>query len=211
MTDDSPPSGTRADLLAAGLRLFGQFGFAGTSTRMLAAEAGTNVASIAYHFGGKEALRMACGEEVLRRISAVAGLPEELPDLPPDMARQRLEMMLRALTAFLTRAPQAADTVGFLLRELADRGPTIPLIHDRFFRHKHRELCLLVAMATGRNPDADQTKLLVFSMLGQAVYFRIGQRIVCRMMEWEEYDDAAAQAITDRLVVNFRAILEDTP
>ena len=56
MQDDSSPSGTRADLIAAGLHLFGHDGFAATSTRALAARAGTNVASIAYHFGSKAGL-----------------------------------------------------------------------------------------------------------------------------------------------------------
>ena len=73
MQDDSIPAGTRADLIAAGLHLFGRDGFAATSTRALAAQAGTNVASIAYHFGGKEGLRLACADEVLRRIAMVAG------------------------------------------------------------------------------------------------------------------------------------------
>lgn len=205
----SPPTGTRADLLAAGLRLFGRNGFAATSTRMLAAEAGTNLASIAYHFGGKEALRHACAEEVLRRIRAVAGTPRDVPSLSAEMASRRLEVMLRGMVGFLTRGADAADTVGFLLREMAEQGPGIALIHDRFFRHKHRELCQLLAMATGRDPTAEETRLLVVSILGQAVYFRIGQPLVCRVMEWDEYDEAAAQKIADRLVANLHAIVEN--
>ena len=53
---------TRAALIAAGLRLFGEKGFDATSTRDIAAAANTNIASIAYHFGGKEGLRLACAQ-----------------------------------------------------------------------------------------------------------------------------------------------------
>ncbi|RCW79641.1 CerR family C-terminal domain-containing protein [Paracoccus lutimaris] len=207
MLDDSSPSGTRADLIAAGLHLFGHDGFAATSTRALAARAGTNVASIAYHFGGKDGLRMACAEEVLRRITAVAGAPAEPPQMPPDEALGWLDTMLRALVGFLTQAPQAADIVGFMLREMAEDGPGLALIYESFFRHKHRELCRLIAMVTGGDPDSQSIRLLAFSLMGQAIYFRIGQPIVCRRMEWPQYGEAESRAIADRLSANLHAIL----
>ena len=211
MQDDSSPSGTRADLIAAGLHLFGHDGFAATSTRALAARAGTNVASIAYHFGGKDGLRMACAEEVLRRITAVAGAPAEPPQMPPDEALGWLDGMLRALVGFLTQAPQAADIVGFMLREMAEDGPALAQIYERFFLHKHREICQLIAMATGRDAESEDTRLLAFSLLGQAVYFRIGQPVICRRMAWPQYGQAEGRAIADRLAANLHAILRAEP
>ena len=201
------PTGTRADLIAAGLYLFGHDGFAATSTRALAARAGTNVASIAYHFGGKDGLRLACAEEVLRRIAEVAGRPAEPQQMSPDQALQRLDAMLHAMVAFLTRAPQAADIVGFMLREMAEDGPALALIYQKFFLHKHRELCRLIAMVTGGDPESEDTRLLTFSLLGQLVYFRIGQPIVCRRMDWTHYGEAEGRAIADRLSANLHAIL----
>lgn len=47
---------TRARLLHAALRLFSEHGFARTSVRAIAVEAGTNVAAIGYHFGDKAQL-----------------------------------------------------------------------------------------------------------------------------------------------------------
>jgi AcrR family transcriptional regulator len=208
MQDDSTPTGTRADLIAAGLYLFGHDGFAATSTRALAARAGTNVASIAYHFGGKDGLRMACAEDVLRRITTVTGPPSEPPQMPPDQALAWLDKMMRALVGFLTQAPQAADIVGFMLREMAEDGPALALIYQNFFRHKHREFCQLIAMVTGGDPDSQDTRLLAFTLLGQLVYFRIGQPIVCRRMEWTHYGEAEGRAIADRLSANLHAILQ---
>ena len=48
---------TRLALIRAALDLFGAKGFEAASTRDVAAAAGANLASIAYHFGGKEGLR----------------------------------------------------------------------------------------------------------------------------------------------------------
>lgn len=207
MENALPPTGTRADLINAALHLFGRYGFAATSTRALAQQAGTNIASIKYHFGSKEALRLACAEEVLRRIRVIAGPADAPPQLSPQQASQQIELLFRAITAFLTRAPEAADTAGFLMREMTEGGPVLDLLHERFLGDKHHQLCQLFAMVTGGDPEGEETRLLVFSMLGQAIYFRIGQPVICRVMGWKTYGEAEAQAIADRLITNLRATL----
>ena len=60
---------------------FGTKGFAATSTREIAAAAGTNVASIAYHFGGKDGLRLACAREFAARVQSIVidSLPTDEP------------------------------------------------------------------------------------------------------------------------------------
>src|SRR3712207_4547502 len=50
------PNGNREKLLRAALVCLREKGYAGTTARDLAAESGANLASIGYHFGGKEAL-----------------------------------------------------------------------------------------------------------------------------------------------------------
>ena len=54
----------RSDLLAVAVREFGAKGFDGASTRRIAAEAGTMMSSITYHFGSKKALYFAAAEHV---------------------------------------------------------------------------------------------------------------------------------------------------
>src|SRR5690242_19209079 len=63
---------TRQALIRAGLRLFGENGFDGTSTRELAAAAHANIGSIAYHFGSKEGLRAACAGFIVETIKGMA-------------------------------------------------------------------------------------------------------------------------------------------
>ena len=67
------------------MRGFADKGYAATSVREIAALAGTNVASISYHFGGKEGLRAACSEhivELMGGVLAAAGRDEALPEDP---------------------------------------------------------------------------------------------------------------------------------
>lgn len=52
--DTTPPRGaTRDAILAAAQRILARDGYAGLTARAIAAEAGTNVASLNYHFGSK--------------------------------------------------------------------------------------------------------------------------------------------------------------
>lgn len=44
----------KSDILTAAEKLFSEFGYEGTSTRMIAKESGANMAMINYYFGGKE-------------------------------------------------------------------------------------------------------------------------------------------------------------
>ncbi len=63
---------TRTALIAAGLELFGEKGFEATSTRDIATAAGANLASIAYHFGSKEGLRLACAQAIAEKFREIA-------------------------------------------------------------------------------------------------------------------------------------------
>ncbi len=61
------PAENREKLLHAALRLLGTKGYANTTARDLVQESGTNLASIGYHFGSKEAL---LNEAIARTLAA---------------------------------------------------------------------------------------------------------------------------------------------
>jgi len=205
---ETEPRGTRKELIDAGLHLFGRQGFGSTSIRQIAARAGANVAAIAYHFGGKAGLRDACGQEASRRIAAV------LPDGPVGIASSaqaatlQLSIILRRLVLFLATGRQAADMAAFLLREIAEDGPTLDAIYARTVAPRHRAICALWGQATGRDPEGEAVRLAVFAMMGQALYFRIGRPVVLRRMGWDDIDEDAAGRIADVLCANLIATIE---
>ena len=206
------PEGTAADLIAAGLKLFGQKGFAATSTREIAAEAGANIASIAYHFGNKDGLRLACGHEVQRRIggtvAAVLEGPADAPPPSPDEAMMQIEAAIRAMTAFLLTQRAAEDVVPFMLREVAENGANLDMLYDGMIVPAHGRFCGLWAAATGNAPDSERTRLIVFSAIGQILYFRIGRPIVERRLGWTEWGAERARQTADVIVSNVRAMIE---
>ena len=79
--------GHKEDLLAGAKKCIYEKGYARTTARDIVAASGTNLASIGYHYGSKEALLNRAmfeaidevGEELVRAITAGVG-----PDAPPE-------------------------------------------------------------------------------------------------------------------------------
>jgi AcrR family transcriptional regulator len=95
------PAKTRERLLEVAERLFAARGFRATSVRALTSEAGCNLASVNYHFRGKEGLyrEMFRRRLVALREQRIAGLGRAMSEAGGEAS---LELVLRAFTtAFL--------------------------------------------------------------------------------------------------------------
>jgi TetR/AcrR family transcriptional regulator, regulator of cefoperazone and chloramphenicol sensitivity len=201
------PEGTRLALIEAGFCLFGQHSFAATSTRQLASLAKANIGSIAYHFGGKAGLRQACAEEVARRMQAIpAAMPPQMLPSAEDAIAQ-LQTFLRSLVRFLFVGPQAETMLPFMLRELSEQGPAVEVLYSRMVGPMHQRLCLLWGAATQQDPETDAVRLVVFSLIGQVLYFRVGAPIVTRRLGWSAIGPAETAQITQTLLATLDALL----
>jgi AcrR family transcriptional regulator len=207
-----PPSAeqTRQSLIRVALKLFGTKGFDGTSTREIAAEANANIGSIAYHFGGKEGLRRACAGFIVETIQRVASQALQADAGGPNgeaEAVQRLNAAIERMVTFIVAAPEAGEIVQFLLRELAHPTAALDVVYNGVFEPVHRRLCQIWAEATDQEAESDSTKLRVFTMIGQVIYFRIGRVAVLRRMGWPSIGPKEAAAITAIARENLAAML----
>ena len=200
---------TRMALIMAGIRLFGAKGFEATSTREIAAAADANIASIAYHFGGKEGLRLACAETVAGRIHGVVGpvLASINPGDDPARAQAAFEMVIMGVADFMLGQAEARDIASFMVRELGVPGAVFDKVYAEFILPVHAKLCELLGLATGQDPESDLIRLGTFSIAGQVVYFRIGHAIVARRMEWESPGPAEIARIKAVILGNIRAFV----
>jgi AcrR family transcriptional regulator len=205
---------TRQALVEAALDGFGVKGFEGTSTRHIAQAAKTNIASIAYHFGGKEGLRRACAEFVVATIRSVAEAvlrPEDeaaFAGLDRAAARQRIAAIIERMAGFILTNPRANLVVRFMLREMIQPSVALDIIYGGIIEPTHKRLCRLWAAATGEEAESETTRLAVFAMMGQVLYFRIGREIVVRRMGWDRLGKDEAQAIAAVLKGNLDALLK---
>lgn len=195
---------TRAALLAAALALYGDKGYEATSTREIAAAAGVNVAMIAYHFGGKEGLRAACADHVAERLRGVFGAPEAST---PEAARAALATVVGALVRRIVADEAARPLVRFMLREVSDPSAAFARVYETAFAPLHASACRLWATATGADPESEDTRLCVFALVAQPIYFRIARAPVLMRLGWSEIGPAEAAKIETVILANLDAAL----
>lgn len=203
---------TRAALIRAALHLFGQKGFDGTSTRDIAAAANANIGSIAYHFGGKEGLRLACAGFIVETIQRIAGPAIAATSAPGDgkageaAAAAQIDAIVQRMVGFIVAQPEAGEIVQFVIRELSHPTAALDAIYSGVFEPVHRRLCAIWAAATGEEAEAELTRLRVFAIIGQVIYFRIGREAVLRRMGWSAIGPTEAARITGVITENVHAI-----
>lgn len=209
----SAAEATRMALVMAALKLFGGQGYDGTSTREIAAAANANIGSIAYHFGGKQGLRLAAADYIVDTIQSVAGqalgsttLAQPAP-ATADEAEAQIEAAVERMVGFIVARPEAGEIVQFVLRELSTPTDALERIYSGVFEPLHRRLCQLWATATGEEAESERTRITVFMLIGQVVYFRIARPAVIRRMGWLDIGPVEAAKVAGLAKENVAAII----
>lgn len=203
---------TRASLVRAALKLFGTVGYDGASTREIAAAANANIGSIAYHFGGKEGLRLAVADHIVSLMHGLAArAAAEAPPMPAtssDMAEAQLQKMLERMLEFFVAAPEAGEIVPFVLREMSAPTEAFERIYGGVFEPLHRRFCGVWEIATGEPAESENTRISVFTVIGQVVYFRLAREAVKRRMGWRDIGPKEVSAIASVAGRNLKAAIE---
>ena len=97
------PEGVRGRVLAAGKKLFAEHGFAGTSLRQVAEDAGISTGLLQYHFGSKQGLYDAVREDALGDYIESQRSQLELPD---QVVAPFLEGALRQYFRYMHAHPE---------------------------------------------------------------------------------------------------------
>ncbi len=83
--------GTRNALIMTGARLFASKGYHAVSVRELTSEAGVNLATVSYHFGGKAGLYEAIFRYIITRHDEITPSAEEVRKNGPPVRTHRKE------------------------------------------------------------------------------------------------------------------------
>ncbi|MGH8277589.1 MAG: CerR family C-terminal domain-containing protein, partial [Steroidobacteraceae bacterium] len=132
---------TRQRLIEAALVVFGEFGFDGASTRMLAERAGANLAAIPYHFRSKEGLYRAAAQYIVDQMTRqTAPVLDDIEQalrnsqLPRKAALGLLHRYLDALVTILVGSREADSWCAFIMREQLTPGAAFEMLYEGFMR-----------------------------------------------------------------------------
>lgn len=197
-TSDSSTNGhelrssrTKAQLVEAAIDVFGNVGFEGATTRMLAKSANVTLSAIPYHFGGKRELYMEAAREIadharLRMASVCAILDDPNTASPVDRVERSLTMCLH----LLLDDTEPRSWTDFFARCAYDNDEAFQLIHDHAIAPIQEKLVVAVRAIASPTLDDEAVKLRVTAILAGMVGFRLLRGILLRGMDWAELKPA---------------------
>ena len=184
---------TRATLIETGARLFGQHGYSAVSMRTLAAEAGVNLATVSYHFGGKAGLYEAI-------VQTIIDIRDEI--FPPEAeVRARLERaadseargevvdwFIDSLVHELISRKNVVWGTVIISRELAHPTEIYAKLEKVFFDPTLNSLCALVSGVASVPPDREEMVITAHCVIGLIIKLLEGQRLISKRLGWESYE-----------------------
>jgi AcrR family transcriptional regulator len=201
---------TRSQLIEAALDVFGRLGFEGASTREIAKAAKANLAAIVYHFGGKDGLHRAVAEHVagsiLARIGPTLAVVGDPAATTPAAARALLHKLIENFIEVILGSAEAERWARFIVREQMQPTASFDVIY-RFLGGAAAIATRLVATALGR-PEDEETRIRVFTFLGQVLVFRVAQALVIRRMEWRDIGERERGLIRRIVIGQINDILD---
>lgn len=193
---------TREKLIEAAGEVFAEKGLHGATIRDITQRAGTNIASVNYHFKDKFELYTVVLRQAHEAVAAAMNQPLTA-DTPEDRIRQLLSAMLTS--ALDPARPQWHRQL--LGRELLQPTPALDLLHDVIQRLSQR----LSKTVREIRPDftKDQLALAVSGVVAQCL-FHVHHGHLARRM-FPKVSEPALPALTAHVVESSLAALRGLP
>lgn len=198
---------TAGKLILAGMELFGEHGFKGTTTRMIAEAADANIGSIAYYFGNKRGLYLAIARYIAQRMRATFQLDDseltghQLRQLDRAEAQRVLEQLIRRMVRLFVREEEARRWLMLVIREQANPTEAFDILYEQAFEVTHITITTLVATLMGRDPGEERVILETHTLIGQIVFFLVGRVPLLRRLGSSEALSSETAAIAEEVVV----------
>ncbi len=184
---------TRARIIAAAIRAFGDEGYDQASTRKIAASAGVNPPALQYYFDSKEGLHRACAQYISERVLEI--LSPALQTARTAALGQTREQALQSLCALLDALADGLVAAGseawsrFIARGKADgAGPAVSIIRERIGTPLMDAMTQLIAVVTGVAAGTEVTRLRACTVMGQVSSLYANRENTLTVMGWSHFD-----------------------
>jgi AcrR family transcriptional regulator len=205
--------GARERLLEGAIDTFGRHGYEAATTRMIAAEAGVNIAAIPYYFGGKEGLYRAVISRIVDIVRAESGgILENLETLSwrsdneRDLALSKLQHLIEKLISLVIGSAQGERIARIILREQMYPSSAYDLIYSGFMEPILETITALVMAASGESSER-RAKLRALTIIGQVLVFRVARETIVRSLALQGYDREEVEQIRQIIIGQTQAVL----
>jgi AcrR family transcriptional regulator len=119
------PNSMKARILVSARRVFGEYDYNGTTTRMIAKDVGIDIATLYYHWGEKQDLYEAVLQDVSEEIQS--RLNEVEKQVSGKNLKARLEVSIDMMCDYLFSHPEVANLILFGYFSKARHGVTMDI------------------------------------------------------------------------------------
>ncbi|WP_119343105.1 CerR family C-terminal domain-containing protein [Facilibium subflavum] len=123
-------------LLKAALLTFSEFGYSATTTRMIASEAGVNIAAISYYFDGKEGLYQALIQSMVEKFKQqITGMQMQVKNELGYADQKAAKALLLSFLAQLAQASMGDEIRQFaliMIREQNNPSQAFGYLYENF-------------------------------------------------------------------------------
>ncbi len=207
---------TRQRIIDAAVKLFGEHGFAGASTRDIAAEAGVNAPALQYYFENKEGVYHACAQFIaddirsrfepsMRHAAGVLkcdGDTGALIDAFLGIHEVTLDLVLTE--------PQASNRRSFMMRDVVGEEPQVAskLLGRRLKQPLNKLRLTLLARIAGTTTRDPVTRIRLLTLKGQIFPFFYPPGACLDELGWKEIDAAKGALLKATVIEQTRTLLE---
>ncbi len=196
---------TREKLIDAALEVFGERGYQNSTIQQIVEHAGTNIASINYHFGDKARFYDEVVSHALNQLAERADFGDD--QAPPD------EQLRRFIRWFMSHVVGVTDPSSFLekihIQEMVNPSPILDKLVGTFIRPNHMKLRAIVAALLPAGATEQHVRHHCFSVIGQCLHYKFGRPVIQRLypdIEFTaDYADVLAEHIADVSLAGMRA------
>jgi AcrR family transcriptional regulator len=208
---------TRARIVAAALRMFGERGFEAASTRDIATMAEVNAPALQYYFDNKEGVYLACVEYIVASVwdfmSEVAADAEQALEAKASDAEliEKFCVMQGKLAEFMFTIKDSADWRLFMARLNSGEGPPagFQYIYQHVSGRMTKVLAGIVGRLLGRPADDEETLIRTMCVSGQLHVFQVARKSVLARLNWDRVD-AGRLEMLKRTLREHSAVLLDS-
>jgi AcrR family transcriptional regulator len=173
------PDSMKARILKVARRVFGEYGYHGTTTRMIAQEVGIDISTLYYHWGEKGDLYTAVildiNEDLRGRLREVEQVIHDLPLF------NRMEISIDMMTDYLFEFPEISNLILFRYFGKTRHDHTLDLQVPEFVSDIARSMKL----GDGRKHVSVEAKMQVLAMMNAIHNFISGEGFFRPMLELE--------------------------
>lgn len=195
---------TRQKLVEVGLRLFAMNGFNGVSMRSLASEAEVNLATVGYHFGGKQGLYEAIIREIIAfREEVMPGeeaVQEQLVRLEAGeiTKEEAVNWFFRAQMHGILSEPTTLWGIMLINREMAAPSESYELLEKEFFVPSIKAMSSLIKAAVPAGTPFTEIMAVGTALVGIVLKF-VNPKPFTDRVGWDEMTPERIEELTEIL------------